>query len=430
MYKSDQIHVFWPIAFLLPSSCIIFQSVESKNDRRLSNEEWRKQKRQMIVCRLRWSQEFWYDIDEPSLVIDENHMPADKFVIPQQQLLQNAHARLMTLEASTISINTIIEDILPIAINLVQQNFPMPLPVLKMINRIALHGNQMHLELIFETGIINMLIDGLYIANGTVLYSTVDVLYNIAAAGMKYWQKYIPGVGVPALLTWLSTSDDYENMQIIVRLLGEICIGASIPMAMFVKLLKLLQKFMRDYNADMTQECLSVLQKISASGAPLQTERIDRIVSFGILDSCMHLIRYSCEEIVEESLQVVVNISTIHIYNKVFVESGLLSDIKSMFYSSNRRIQKNLMSLLLNVVSDQNSIQAIVDAEIMTAAMAQFEGRFSVQKLMVQIIRDFVENANEDQIKYLMERTDAVLALGEILRTTDVNIIYVSILPK
>lgn len=359
---------------------------------------------------------------------NEDSMAIDTEISRKPEFLQKAHDYLATLNAATISIDNIIEGVIPLAIRLHHEHFPIPHSVLDMLHNIARYGNLEHLELTFATGIMQQLIDGLPTESEPELSLTVTILYRMSLSGMKWWEQHIEQMGIPALLLWLSASNDYKNMRMIIRIIEKICISAPIPTEMFDNFLSFIKTFLTDdlRRPDITDNCLGVMLQVTDASAPFRNEHIERIVNNGVLERCIHLIRTSGEEIVEVSLRLAVNIATVHEFHGVIIESGLLRDLASMLSKSNDTMQSVVMSLVSKLVDgNDEQIQTVLDTSILSAAMAQFNSGFKVQKPLVQIVKGFVQRANRDQLQHFIEQTDAILALCVIFNSTDTTMVHV-----
>lgn len=403
------------------------QSVDVKHERRSSTQQHRKNKRLIGVCRLRWSQDFWVDYEDISTEMTDAIQ--DEVIIQQPNFLQHVHDTLANMDAAVVSIDIVIDDIIPMAMMLLQKSTPIPYSVLNMLNRIATNGNQRHLEMTFESGIIHALIDGLPRANNSDLDLSVTILYNLAATGMKYWQMYIENLGVHVLLHWLAASNDADNMPTIVRLLGVIFAAAPVPQSMFVNLLTVLQTHMMDVQwPEVTEQCVVVLERLATAKAPQHTELIELMVQHGILHNCIQLIRYSEEDIVDVCLQLLVNVATVRTYNTVIIDSGVLCDVASMLYSSNDSIQASVIALVIHIVaSHPDQLPALIDNAMLTNAISRYEITYTIHKQVVGCIYDVFQRANPEHIQYLIEQTDAVNALCAMLLMPDSNMIHVSL---
>lgn len=412
----DNVYLFFLIFFF-------GQALELKSERRSSTQQCRKNKRLSGVCLRRWSQDFWIDSDD---YVDTGK----EYQIEPQNAYEAVFERLENLVAARVSIDVVIDEVIPTVMLLYTKLLRVPHSVLGMLNQVALNGNQHHLEKVFESGIINVLIDHLATMNQKDFDQTITLLGNMTKTAIEFWQRHIPYMGIPTLLHWLNRSVDDENMQAIVRLLGDIFMNAPTEPKWFWEFLTVSKPFIRDMQwPNVTEECLSTLYRLTASNTLGRDERIEQMVNLGIFDVCADIMRTGAEEeIIEAALKVIQNISAARIYNSVIVESGLLADIKSLLFVSHTAIQKATISVVSNIVmGNEAHFGDVVAASLLADTIAQSEiVGYGAQQMIVEMISTIVQRDNTDHIQYLIEQTAAIDTLCSTLDHPDATMNYVS----
>lgn len=351
------------------------------------------------------------------------------------ELCASVDYQLWDLDINVIPIKVIVNEVVRISMRLSKLDEKFPENILKMINRIASDGDQEDLAILFKTQIVHRILVEFLNDSCESVNSTIDVLCSLATNAADYWCKSIPNMAIPDLIKWLSKSGDHDNKQHIVRIIGALIKDQdeSIKTVVFNEMNPVIIPYIEDITyPETTLECLLFVSELITYTGLEGQRRADILYNNDCLTKYLDLLNASDESIIEISLKIVADIAAFSIYNQFLVKERVLHTVTSLL-SSSGKIQTHAISLIRNVAvsKEDNFNQDIIDANLLPQMMLELHSlRFGIQQKVVETIDKFSQIASKEQLQYLINSTDAIMALCSILNSPDVNLIYVGTFPS